>query len=751
MSGVKYGSGRSLFLGRGRVVTVPIENTLPAANYEGAMVYGSDGILYYSNGIEWAPPVDQPPITRPTPLTPTNAVQQTQLRLSNFFSEAGLIQEAAFFEVSLDPTFQSVLFTRTLLGAGINSYQILETDGLEFGQTFYWRGRYSGGGQESLHSRIAQQGYPFEIQRPEPVTFPNAIAIKLEITAFDTAFNTTYNETQWEVYDNPEASGSPLWTGFTSGVTTQVPDFADAETFYWRARYLGTYQSLSGPVAVTSPWSVMRPYVQAALGTILIYDTNLVTGTTIAVPINGTVNCTIDWGDGVVENVNASGDKSHTYAVDGTYQVRITGTLTQLGRVTRPFDAIGYSQAALIECKALGFANGLTSLAGAFAQASNLVTVPSVIPKGITSLRGTFLGCSIFNGPLALWDVSAVTNLEHTFRNSAAFNQNIGAWDVSKVTSMWSSFHGAAAFNNGGSPSIDNWNTETLVKVADQGGASQDRGGVFTNATSFNQPIGKWKMGKVTSLGGTQHGAFENASAFNQNIGAWNVSKVTDFRRLFRGATAFNNGGSPSIQNWAVNASGGHGSRFDQMFLDAEAFNQAINNWQPINLTSLVFSFQGARAFNQDLDLWNTSTLTNLDHTFDSATNFNGDVTTWNVAACTNFRNMFRNATVFNRDISGWNTASANSFQAMFQGTPFNQNIGAWPVTTVTSFANMFFNSNALSTANYDALLIGWAAQTVQTGRSFNAGNAKYSPAAAAARDTLVTTYAWTITDGGPA
>ena len=63
---------------------------------------------------------------------------------------------------------------------------------------------------------------------------------------------------------------------------------------------------------------------------------------------------------------------------------------------------------------------------------------------------------------------------------------------------------------------------------------------------------------------------------------------------------------------------------------------------------------------------------------------------------------------------------------------------------------NSMFSSVALSTSNYNALLIGWESQDVQTGVSFSGGSSMYSSGTAAqARENLITNYNWTITDGG--
>ena len=63
--------------------------------------------------------------------------------------------------------------------------------------------------------------------------------------------------------------------------------------------------------------------------------------------------------------------------------------------------------------------------------------------------------------------------------------------------------------------------------------------------------------------------------------------------------------------------------------------------------------------------------------------------------------------------------------------------------------SGMFLNAT-LSTSNYDALLIGWSALTLQNGVTFHGGNSKFSTGAAAtARQNLIDNFSWTITDGG--
>ena len=59
---------------------------------------------------------------------------------------------------------------------------------------------------------------------------------------------------------------------------------------------------------------------------------------------------------------------------------------------------------------------------------------------------------------------------------------------------------------------------------------------MFQSASAFNQPVGSWSTGAVT----TMSYMFYSASAFNQDIGAWDTSGVTTMYRMFWGASAFN-------------------------------------------------------------------------------------------------------------------------------------------------------------------------------------------------------------------
>jgi hypothetical protein len=129
---------------------------------------------------------------------------------------------------------------------------------------------------------------------------------------------------------------------------------------------------------------------------------------------------------------------------------------------------------------------------------------------------------------------------------------------------------------------------------------------------------------------------------------------------------------------------------------------------------------------------------------------------TWTTTtALTNVNSMFNGCSVFNQPLMLSNMSGVTIAAFMLADCLlFKQNLSSWTipaVTTFTGFYNVDMNSpdSATSQANYDALLLSWAAQALRPGVTFDMGTTKYSAAAVAARATLTATYGWTVNDGG--
>ena len=125
-----------------------------------------------------------------------------------------------------------------------------------------------------------------------------------------------------------------------------------------------------------------------------------------------------------------------------------------------------------------------------------------------------------------------------------------------------------------------------------------------------------------------------------------------------------------------------------------------------------------------------------------------------NFAGCTNLLSVGTDSPQGRHRFSPPNpsfTGSQLYFTAMFKdASQFDQDLGAWDISYLVDAAGMFDNSG-LSTANYDALLNGWAAQsTINSGVALGAAGINYTTATSGAAHTLLTgTYGWTITDAG--
>ena len=235
-----------------------------------------------------------------------------------------------------------------------------------------------------------------------------------------------------------------------------------------------------------------------------------------------------------------------------------------------------------------------------------------------------------------------------------------------------------------------------------------------SNNDQFTLPL-ESSFNGVTAEVDWGDGNSDTITAFNQSevthtyssAGTYTI-KITNAIRGFR----FNNGGDKAkildIQNYGV--------------LDIDADR----------------TFLGCSNLTQSATDAPTITTTSFSNTFKSTDNFNGAIGNWDVSDVTNMAQMLRNTDAFNQDLSSWN------------------------IVKVSNAVNFLTGNTALSTANYDAILIGWEA-TLQaafsggTGYtltpSWSFGSAQYTAggAAASARASLVSNFNWTITDGGTA
>ena len=211
--------------------------------------------------------------------------------------------------------------------------------------------------------------------------------------------------------------------------------------------------------------------------------------------------------------------------------------------------------------------------------------------------------------------------------------------------------------------------------------------GMFSGATIFNDPnISKWDTSNIERT----FQMFYNAKAFNQPLNNWNTNKFLDIGWMFYGASAFNQ----PLDKWNVS----NVSSMSQTFNGASSFNQDINSWQVNNVNTMNGMFFDATVFDKPLNSWNIGNVLSLNGMFTNAKAFNQPLNNWTPVKATEMQGMFSGATAFNQNIDSWNVSSVGNMSAMFMGaSAFNQPLNSWNVTKVSTMTYMF---NSATTFN---------------------------------------------------
>jgi len=739
-------SGRRVTSGPLLPITAPIDNDFDPALFEGAMAYGNDRQFYYSDGVDWVVPSEDVIIARPSALVPTTAFEQMQLRLTEFYSPAGLSQVGALFQIAASENgFDAPLFTKTINGE-VSSYTTLyPEDGLVPGQEFWWRALYYGTeGQQSDFSTPFKQVYPDFITNPTPVTREGITSGTVDITPFESAFGFLYVETQVEFFlpgdtTTPVASVTDL-----TGASVTIPSsLAEGQEYLWRARY-GGRANQAGSVTYTD-WTELSSVFNGAASIVLVYDPNLALNRTIHLPLGlesstATVNVVVDWGDGQTQSFTSRGTRSHQYAGSVTDPVTVTvsGDLTHYGG--------DVDQTGLLRVDSFGFKLGLISLRRALMRTSpNLSVVNAKIPPQVTDLSGLFEEANIgvdlsaldlanvtnisrmfhiaeFNGDLSGWDTSRITNMEGLFYRSSFNNSSIANWDVSSVTNMALMFAGhPGLIDSPANPDITGWDTSSVETM--------ER--MFWANTAFNRPIGSWDTSACTNT----REMFFRATAFNQDLTGWDTSGLTDLYNMFNGASAFQG----DLSTWDVSNVTGMAGTFANM----GAYSGDLSQWDVARVETMREMFR-ATDYAGDLRPWDVSAVRDMHEMFRDAGNLSFvRLSTWQPSSCEDFGLMFYRCFDFTEDISGWDVSAGRDFRMMFfRALVFNANIALWDVSSAADMSDMFeqaatfdhslatwhlnpdgvlmsdfgHRTASWSTENYSRTLVGWANRIRMTG-----------------------------------
>jgi len=269
-------------------------------------------------------------------------------------------------------------------------------------------------------------------------------------------------------------------------------------------------------------------------------------------------NYNVEWGDGVV-STGLTMDTTYTYAVPGTYEVKITGNF--------PAMIAGGDARKLVTVEQWGN-NPWRSMRQMFkgAQVMTFNTMDAPDLSLVEDMSEMFSIALMFDGDISDWDVSSVTNMDLMFNNASVFNQDISGWNVSLVTTMNSMFYAAYKFDQ----PIGIWDVSSV----------KDMSYMLENAEDFNQDIGDWKVNAVLTF----EGMFNDAVAFNQDISDWETTSATNMSGMFSYATNFDQ----NLGGWDVSLVTTMSSMFANVELSTANYDALLNGWSTQMLQSNV-------------------------------------------------------------------------------------------------------------------------------------------------------------------
>ena len=428
-------------------------------------------------------------------------------------------------------------------------------------------------------------------------------------------------------------------------------------------------------------------------------------------------NYDVDWdNDGVYDEINIQGDLMHDFGTPGTYTIAIRGDFPRI-----------YFNGEVDSRKIININQWgdiiWSSMESAFKDCWFLECDADDIPNlsQVTSLKGCFEGCALFDKDIGNWDVSNVTDMSYLFYGADNFNQAIGSWDVSNVINMERMFSAAKNFNQ----NIGSWDVSNVTNMKWMFAIKED---FFSNLN-----IGSWDVSKVTSM----RSMFWLSDHFNEDIGSWNVSSVVDMTDMFFRAYEFNQ----DIGSWDVSKV----TNMRSMFGAAYEFNQDISAWDVSKVTDMDWTFLAARKFNQDISAWDVSNVTTMNWTFYDASVFNQNISIWDVSKVTSMNLMFAETYSFNQDLSIWDVSKVTNMTAMFfKSLAFDQSLENWDLSSL-QIAESMLDSCGLSCENYGATLDGWSNNpSTPDGILFGAAAINYGSNSVASRNQLLN-KGWSI------
>ena len=269
-------------------------------------------------------------------------------------------------------------------------------------------------------------------------------------------------------------------------------------------------------------------------------------GRTVRIPLQGTMNVTIDWGDGST-STHTTANPEHVYAVHGAYLIRITGTCERLGNDT---SHTRWTRAAhgVLQWGSLG----LTSLRSAFQDLPVwALYLPADLPATVTSLRYMFQNCrSLGTVDVSGWNTSNVEDMQFMFYGCRSLRTvDVSGFNTSSVTGM-GFFNMFALCSSLTTLDVSGFNTSLATTLGnmfrlcsslttlDVSGFNTSSVGnmlyVFSGCAGLSSlNVTGWDTSLVSGMTGT----FENMGSVDVDVSGWVIASMSSAESMFEGST----------------------------------------------------------------------------------------------------------------------------------------------------------------------------------------------------------------------
>lgn len=220
-------------------------------------------------------------------------------------------------------------------------------------------------------------------------------------------------------------------------------------------------------------------------------------GQTINLPLKGTVDVAIDWGDSTIDGPVTIEDPEHTYSSAGTYTIQIAGKATTFGTTGETEDGTNLKDYLTkinslgdLSCTRYGFYNYEFTevIAG---QGSNLYTA--------TDLSKMFYNClNLTTVDFTYANTTNATNMSNMFKNCVSLEKiYVGSdWSTTKVTSSTDMFYNVPNIEGGYGTTYDKDKVTATYAVID----SKDAPGYLNTKTAYQLFNGATAVGNYETL-----------------------------------------------------------------------------------------------------------------------------------------------------------------------------------------------------------------------------------------------------------